>query len=225
MAQLFRRARFVWERAVRHLLAEERRSAQRPRSRMQAVFTALYRAGEAQGPSAGAPSEGARRAVAGWVAGLRVATLLDAGCGDFDWLSDLALPGVDYLGVDVVEEVIAFNRAAHGRPGRSFQVADLTVCSLPRADLVLCRDCLVHLPCADALRVLARVKDSGSAYLAATTYPEVAANADVALGGWRPLNLEQAPFHLPRPLELSADEGPAGRMLGLWRLAGELGAR
>lgn len=153
-----------------------------------------------------------------------VRTLLDAPCGDFHWMSraDFALDR--YVGVDIVPELVRGNRERHAGPGREFLEADIVVAPLPAADLVLCRDCLVHLSHRDGLRALRNICRSGSHRLLATTFPGVAVNRDVPTGGWRPINLEKPPFNLGPPLRL-ADEGcrhpdgsPAGKFLGLWEL-------
>ena len=36
-----------------------------------------------------------------------VRSLLDAPCGDFYWMKEVDLAGVDYIGVDIVPEIIA----------------------------------------------------------------------------------------------------------------------
>ena len=47
---------------------------------------------------------------------------------------------------------------------------------------------------------LEQLAHSGSTYLLTTTYPERDNDKDIATGAWRPLNLEAAPFSLPKPL-------------------------
>jgi hypothetical protein len=90
-------------------------------------------------------------------------------------------------------------------------------------DLVLCRDCLVHLSSKDAVAALRNLKRSGSTYLLATTFPEHTDNPDVITGYWRPINLELPPFALPRPMlminEGCPERGGADKSLGLWRIA------
>ena len=71
-------------------------------------------------------------------------TLLDIPCGDFNWMKDTPLD-LDYLGADIVEELIAKNQERYGSTGRAFRRLDLTRNDLPRVDAILCRDCLVHL--------------------------------------------------------------------------------
>lgn len=153
-----------------------------------------------------------------------VRTLLDAPCGDFHWLSEVDLPVERYVGVDVVAAVVAANRERYGTDARTFEHLDLLRDPLPRADLVLCRDCLVHFSFRDVERALAAFRRSGAAYLLTTTFPRLETNRDIVTGEWRPINLEIAPFQLPPPLRLLDEEyrGDGGRYadksLGLWRL-------
>lgn len=163
-----------------------------------------------------------REALPKVLAGLAAKSLLDLPCGDHHWMSAVDLSGVEYIGADIVGELIDRNRAAH--PGRRFERLDLLADELPRADVVLVRDCLVHLPFADVLRALRAIVASGSEWLLTTTFPG-RVNHDIALGEWRPLDLTAAPFGLPAPTRL-INEGcteQAGRFadksLGLWRVA------
>ena len=127
---------------------------------------------------------------------LKVRTLLDLPCGDANWISTMPLPGIEYLGADIVPELIARNQAQSG-PARRFAVLDLLTSPLPRMDLVLCRDCLVHFSFADIERAMANLRRSGSTWLLTTTFPEQRENADIVTGDWRPINLERAPFSFP----------------------------
>jgi SAM-dependent methyltransferase len=152
-----------------------------------------------------------------------VRTLLDLPCGDGHWMAAVALPRIRYVGADLLPEVVA--RAAARNPDREFLALDLTVNPLPPADLLLCRDCLVHLSFSDIERAIANIRRSGITYLLATTFPDEPANRDVITGDWRPLNFEQPPFGFPRPLEVltegCTEQGGlfADKSLALWRVA------
>lgn len=154
---------------------------------------------------------------------LDVRTLLDLPCGDGHWMSTIELPGVHYLGADLLPEIVA--RAATRRPDREFRVLDLTSSTLPAADLVLCRDCLVHLSFQDISRALANLRRAGIPWLLTTTFPGEPSNRDVTTGDWRPVNLEQPPFRFSPPLQLilegctERDGLFADKSLGLWRVA------
>jgi len=153
---------------------------------------------------------------------LRVRTLLDAPCGDFNWAQELADAVDCYIGVDIVEELIARNAREH--PDLTFLTADLTRDPLPKADLILCRDCLVHFSFADIRAALDNFQRSGAEYLLTTTFIDRAENRNIRTGSWRVLNLQAPPFHFPPPLALIDEHclhtGGIYRdkRLGLWRV-------
>ena len=159
---------------------------------------------------------------------LNARVLLDVPCGDFGWLSKADLDLDEYIGADIVPAIVERNRthyAGDGR-GRRFVQRDITADPLPAADVVLCRDCLVHLSNADIFLAFENVKRSGGRYLLTTTFVELEANTDIASGDWRPLNLQKPPFDLPAPLavvlEGCTEEGGAyaDKALALWEVAG-----
>jgi hypothetical protein len=195
------------------------------------VFTAIHRRNtwqgdeSASGPGSSLAATAAlRQELPRLLREIHCTSLLDAPCGDLWWLKEMALPIASYCGADIVEEVVAANRDRHAAPGRTFLRLDLRRDALPRADLVLCRDCLVHFSFRDALAALANFRASGAAWLLTTTFPAHRCNREAVTGEWRPLNLELPPFHLPRPLALLNERCPeqgdlyADKSLGLWRL-------
>lgn len=156
---------------------------------------------------------------------LGVRALLDAPCGDAGWIGRIRLD-LDYIGIDIVPSLIEANkrRVARGELAGRFLVADITHDVLPRADLILCRDCVVHLSFQNIARVTARFRESGAQFLLVTTFPEWEDNRDCEDGDWRALNMTKAPFDWPAPRELideRCEEGDGGwrdKSLGLWRL-------
>lgn len=152
-------------------------------------------------------------------------SLLDAPCGDAGWIGRLELD-VDYTGVDIVQSLIEANRRRVEGAGSSarFIVGDITRDALPRADVVLCRDCLVHLSFANIARAVRNFRASGARFLLATTFPEWEQNQDCEDGDWRALNMEKAPFEWQAPhasINERCEEGDGGwrdKSLGLWRL-------
>jgi hypothetical protein len=127
-------------------------------------------------------------------------SLLDIPCGDFYWMSQVEL-GVRYLGADIVEDLVERNRQLYASEQREFLHLDLVEQPLPRADVVLCRDCLVHLAFSDIFGSLRNIKASGSKYLLTTTFVDRDSNEYIPTGGWRPINLERPPFSFPAPLQ------------------------
>lgn len=145
-------------------------------------------------------------------------SLLDAPCGDFNWMRHVDLRGVEYTGADVVPDLIARNQREHGGRGRTFVVADVTKDRLPQVDVILCRDCLIHLSFRDIHAALANFKRSRSRFLLATTHVNVAENEDARTGGWRSVNLQLPPVNLPPPRRLIVEDAELGKCLGLWSL-------
>lgn len=155
----------------------------------------------------------------------RVGTLLDAPCGDFNWAAPLADAVPRYVGVDVVPALVEANRRNWSCPRRRFLCRDMVRQRLPAADLVLCRDALVHFSEEDVFRTLANLRRTGADYLVATTFVGDRANPDVANGEWRPLNMQRPPFSFPPPLEIVDEHCHhtggiyADKRLALWRFA------
>jgi hypothetical protein len=155
---------------------------------------------------------------------LQVKKLLDAACGDFNWMRHVKLGIDEYLGVDILSSAIARNQEAYTVPGRRFLSFDISRDALPESDLIFCRDCLVHLAYEGVFRVLRNFRRSNSRYLLTTTFVNVRANSDIVTGDWRPLNLQLPPFNLPPPLrtisEKCRENGGryADKSLGLWSI-------
>lgn len=157
------------------------------------------------------------------VQSLGVGTLLDVPCGDFNWAAPLADAVSRYIGVDVVPALIEANSRQHSSANREFLCRDLVRQRLPSADIVLCRDALVHFSNADILDALANLRRTGAEYLITTTFVGDRSNPDIDTGGWRPLNLQQPPFSFPAPIALVDERCHhtggiySDKRLGLWR--------
>jgi hypothetical protein len=154
-------------------------------------------------------------------------TLLDIPCGDFNWMCKMNLTDIHYVGADVVEELVRDNARGYGGNHLEFRVLDVTTDTLPRVDLILCRDCLVHFHFDDIFKALGNVCRSGAEYLLTTTFPARDENVAITTGRWRTLNLEIAPFNLPPPTLLVNEQCPVvdpdgmtypDKSLGLWRV-------
>ncbi len=150
-----------------------------------------------------------------------IKTVLDIPCGDFNWMKNVAFDGVDYVGADIVDELVEKNRSEH--PGVKFSKLDILVDDLPSVDLILCRDCLFHFPIEMVKKALGNIYRSGSKYALVTNHMWRAfENTDIQFGQYHRLNLLLAPFFLPQPIEIivegntEAAGGQADRSLVLW---------
>ena len=151
---------------------------------------------------------------------LGIHSLVDVGCGDLNWISRISAELNLYLGLDVVEEIIADVRTRfEARKNHFFNVADVSFHVPPRVDAILCRDVFTHLTQSLVEDALKNIVRSESRFLIATTFAH-GRNDPVRLGGWRPLNLCAPPFELPPP-QLLISEGlqNSSKSLGVWALS------
>ena len=154
----------------------------------------------------------------------RLRSLLDAGCGDFNWMRRLSTDLEQYIGVDVVPEIVSENQRQYGNSSTTFLNADITRDQLKRADVILSRDCLIHLSFNDIFAALHNFKQSGSTYLLTNTFISTEKNTDVPSGDWHRLNLQLPPFNFPEPLAIIDEKCMhtggiyADKRLALWAL-------
>ena len=130
---------------------------------------------------------------------LEARVLLDVPCGDFTWMERVDLSGIEYIGGDIVPSIVEANQRLHATESRSFVQLDLTRDKLPNADVLLCRDCLVHLSYANIRAVFANIARSNIRYVLMTSFPGRADNYDVVDGDWRALDFQAPPFSFPAP--------------------------
>ncbi|KYK44713.1 hypothetical protein A1D31_36180 [Bradyrhizobium liaoningense] len=151
-------------------------------------------------------------------------SMLDLPCGDFNWMRFVDL-GIDYIGADIVPELIAANQTKYGNDHRRFIVHDVAQELTPEVDLILCRDLLVHFSFEHIRSAYGNLRASGSGFILTTTFPLRPENAQIKTGEWRPLNLSLPPFNFPKPIRIinenctEWDGHWSDKSLGLWRIA------
>ena len=166
----------------------------------------------------------------------KVKKFVDAPCGDWHWMQHVNLKGVSYLGLEIVEDLVEINSRDFGTRKIKFQLADITSDKLPKADMVMCRDCLFHLKFWLRWAFFENFLASKSKYLLTTVHDNPVNRNVPANGKFRWFNPRVEPFNLPDPLELISDIPPNQdtsdaenfrnrRFMGLWhrdQIAGAL---
>lgn len=151
-----------------------------------------------------------------------IQSVLDIPCGDFNWMQHVDLSGIHYIGADIVDELIYKNNQAFAGSNINFQVLDLINDPLPKSDLVLCRDGLVHLSDKEIFKTIRNIKNSGSKYFLTTSFIEKEFNMDIGSRYWRPVNFQIKPFNLVEPLmtirENETDIEFRDKSLCLWKV-------
>ncbi len=161
-----------------------------------------------------------RKALPNLLAKLGARSILDIPCGDFQWMRDVPLGVEQYIGADIVLPLIQNNREIFGERGEFFHL-DLLRDRLPPADIIFCRDCLVHLSFREIRLALQNIKIASPKHFITTTFPYHKENADTVTPYWRALNMQLSPFNFPQPLHLIQDFSNAqvndqGKYLGVW---------
>lgn len=159
-----------------------------------------------------------------------VKTFLDAPCGDWFWMQHVDLAGVDYIGGDISKEVIDANAAQFTKPGVQFVHLDITSDPLPAADIMLCRDCMMHLKHWLRWKFFENFVASECRYLMTTVHHVLENRAVVNNGGFKRFNPAAMPFNFPPALELIPETAetlpedilhnrvaaPEHRSIGIW---------
>jgi hypothetical protein len=150
--------------------------------------------------------------------------ILDIPCGDFNWMKNINLDCITYIGGDIVSDIIRKNNSKFSKSNITFMILNLTSDDLPESDLIINRDCLVHFSYSHITESLKNMKHSKSKYLLTTTFTGDRDNYDITTGYWRPINLEKEPFNFPKPIAIinekcTEEDGEySDKSLGLWLL-------
>lgn len=177
------------------------------------------------GPGSGIEqTQAVREALPEIVREYHIRSFVDAPCGDFHWMGKVALEVDKYIGIDIVPDLIKINRQKYGSVNREFHALDIVVDKLPSADLIMSRDCFIHLSFRDIRSALRNFQRAGYKYILTTTFPGSTSNVDILTGRVRVINLQKPPFSFPKPLlvvnERCAEAGGsfADKSLALWTL-------
>lgn len=155
---------------------------------------------------------------------LGISTIMDIPCGDFHWMRHVNLENISYVGAEIIGKLIRKNKKKHEKENIHFRKLNLIKDELPKVDLIICRDCLVHFSFEDVFLALNNICHSKSTYLLTTTFALRTSNHDILTGQWRTLNLVISPFNLPHPFRVineGCTEGNGAysdKSLGLWRI-------
>tara|TARA_B100000242_G_C43005952_1_gene467461 strand:+ start:228 stop:968 length:741 start_codon:yes stop_codon:yes gene_type:complete len=162
--------------------------------------------------------------VANTIRKYEIKNILDIPCGDFYWMKEFDFQVLNYVGADIVSELINENIRKFKRSNIDFKTVDLLEDEIPESDLIFCRDCLVHFSFKDIFKAINNIKKTNSKYLMTTNFIERSHNDDIPTGAWRTINLCKPPFNFPKPtliiLENCTEEENqfSDKSLSLWEL-------
>lgn len=156
---------------------------------------------------------------------MKIKSVLDIPCGDFKWMQKVNISKIDYIGADIVEELIKKNIEKYKSKNINFRVLNLITDPLPKSDLIIVRDCLVHFSNADIYNAMRNIKLSGCKYILTTTFTNYNLNHDIVTGDWRRINLQENPFNFPKPILIINENCTEGdgeykdKSMALWKIS------
>ena len=125
-----------------------------------------------------------------------IKSVVDVGCGDWQFSRLIHWGDIQYTGIDIVKPVIERNQKAYSTPSIAFIHGNGIYMDLPKADLLLCKDVLQHLSDED---IMAFTHQFGKFKHCLITndadVPHLSNyNCPIKQGEWRTLDLTRSPF-------------------------------
>lgn len=139
-----------------------------------------------------------------------IKSMFDCSCGDWNWMKHVNLENVNYIGNDIVTEIIENNNKNYSSKNITFINGDC-VTSLKKLedksiDLILCRHTLEHLQldyCIDVCKEIKRV--AKYAFITSNNAQSDTVNSPFTTDGFssRQIDLQKYPFYdiLGEPIE------------------------
>jgi SAM-dependent methyltransferase len=145
-----------------------------------------------------------------FLADYKIQSVVDAGCGDWEFSQTIDWTGIDYKGYDIVESVVARDKERFEKPNIHFFVANIVETDLPPADLLIVKHVLQHLPDADVKEFTKQLPKYKHA-LITNGVNAIALTAshksDIPPGGYRELDITRPPFNVNGAKELTYGDG------------------
>ena len=127
-----------------------------------------------------------------------IQSILDLGCGDFNWLKETDLGNVKYEGWDACSKMIKDNNKKYKNNNIKFFTKDIVLENYPNVDLIICRDVLFHMKKSISKKIINNIKGKCK-YFISTSFKNVNENSGINESlnwGFYPINLDIEPFNL-----------------------------
>lgn len=155
-----------------------------------------------------------------------IKSIFDVPCGDLNWISEMEFGNINYIGGDIVKELVSINQNKYVNNNKfKFVYFNLLKDDIPDVDVIFIRDLFIHLSNEQVSLIMSKVLSSSVKYIITTTYPEITENKVENTGDrWRKINLEIAPFCLPEAMLYLDDSWNDSKVdsrkkMGVWRIS------
>ncbi|NGX47041.1 MAG: hypothetical protein K1000chlam3_00410 [Chlamydiae bacterium] len=153
------------------------------------------------------------------IQGFAIKSLIDIPCVDFESLAKAGLTEIRYIGITSSKDQARAMQTQFGSKLRTFLNMEITVDTLPKADLILCWDKLCTMTPREARGAILQFKKSGTHFLLMHHFPEIKKNHKNYSGGLKPVNWTLPPYNFPEPIIHIMEKGEHGmESLALWNL-------
>ncbi len=127
----------------------------------------------------------------------KIRSVVDAGCGDWEFSQYIDWRGIQYSGYDIVKSVIIRNKKNFGAPNIKFFQANTLEFDLPQADLLITKDVLQHLPIEDIKSFTRHFSKYKYCLITNDINPyRRTSNIQIVAGQYRPIDLTEPPFNV-----------------------------
>ena len=131
-----------------------------------------------------------------FIADNNIQSILDLGCGDWNWFKKINIQNAKYIGWDACDQMIADNSKFYGCANITFETKDIVTENYPYSDLIICRDVLFHMTTDLSMHILEKVKSSCK-YFICTSFNDVPENIPHKRGwGFYKINTNIQPFNM-----------------------------
>lgn len=128
-----------------------------------------------------------------------IKSVVDFGCGDWEFSQHIDWSGTFYTGYDIVKSVIDNNIKKYSSASRKFIHANGLDKELVKADLLICKDVLQHLSNENIFKFLKQTHKFKYCLITndlSYDKPSSNINKDIENGECRPLDLSKSPFKI-----------------------------
>jgi SAM-dependent methyltransferase len=128
----------------------------------------------------------------------KITSVVDVGCGDWQFSKFINWKGIRYFGIDVVKYIIENNTQRFGSPTITFIHSDGISNDLPEADLMVCKEVLQHLTNADVFSLIKQLGKFKYCLITNDVDPHTLSsdNHEIIRGSSRTIDLTKPPFNI-----------------------------
>lgn len=127
-----------------------------------------------------------------------ITSVIDAGCGDWEFSRCINWTGIEYIGYDIVAHVIEKNNKIFGSSTIHFIHGNFLAIDLPEADLFICKHVFQHLDNKSILAFLPQLKKFKYCLITNEVDPKTlsSSNPNTQIGGGQKIDLSKPPFNI-----------------------------